>query len=357
MKILHVIEPMLAEYAAGEDVYETVMNHHNGLTFAELKYDGYRMQLHKKGSELKAFTRNLNDVPLQIYPELASSIRNLPDCVLDCELNGGIGHTGFKAVKGRFRFKETDMNKYKKKADLKKKLELRVFDVLNFDGKWLMNQPLIERRMVTEKIDEARIKPGMQWKVSSPGRLEELFNEIVEKKNEGLVCKNPFSFYVPKARGTDWIKLKKFETLDLVLMGAYLADGQISQLLCGCYNEEKKAYETLAKVNAKREGLSAQVAGLLKGKFIITKPSAYLLSPRIKEKDIPNVYVSPEDSIVMEIKAMNIQHGRNWHSCGFDGDKSYSLRISWAKQIRDDKKPHQATTAGYVAKLYEMQEA
>src|SRR3989338_9810738 len=100
-KLLTPIEPMLASYAAGEDVYNDILQKHNGLTYAELKYDGYRLQLHKKRTEVKGFTRSLNEVPLDVYPELTDSIKNLPDCILDCELNGGIGHNGFKVIQKR----------------------------------------------------------------------------------------------------------------------------------------------------------------------------------------------------------------------------------------------------------------
>ncbi len=356
MRLLKPIEPMLAVYAGGENVYQDILNRHHQLTFAELKYDGYRLQLHKKGSIIKGYTRNLNDVPLDIYPELSSSLSSLPNCILDCELNGGIGHAGFKAVKHRFRSKKTDLTAYEKKADLSKIVELRVFDVLYYGQKWLMELPLSERRNYTERIGEPKIKPGQQWRVDDAKTLESLFESLTESKHEGLVCKDPCSLYLPGNRSGKWTKLKRFETLDLVVLGAYLSNEEISQILCGAYNEESKCFETLAKINAKREGINKVLAELLKGKLQAEIPATVVIHPNAKSEDLPQLYVEPKSSVVVEIKAMNINHGKNEYSCGFDGNRSYSLRIAWAKQLREDKKPSQATTTKAVAELYKIQE-
>lgn len=355
-EILKPIEPMLAAYAAGEEVYSDVINRHSGMTFAELKYDGYRMQIHKRGNKVKAFTRSLNDVPLDIYNELSDSIKNLPDCVLDCELNGGLGHSGFKVVKNRFRSKETSMEKYTEKADISKKLELRVFDVLCLEDKWLMDLPLSERRQHTERINEKRIKPGRQWKIDSAEGLEELFTGLVNKKNEGLVCKNPASLYIPGDRSGEWLKIKKFEPIDVVILGVYMKDENISQLLCGTYNPVANCFETLAKVNAKRGGMNVELERLLKGNLIAEKPYTTILSANAKAEDLPDFYIEPMNSAVVEIKAMNIHYGKNRYSCGFNGLKSYSLRIAWLNELRDDKTPMQASTAKDVELLYRLQE-
>lgn len=356
MEILKPIEPMLAEYAAGEDVFSEIINLHTGVTYPEMKYDGYRLQLHKKGNILKAFTRNLNEAPLEIYQELESSIRNLPDCVIDCELNGGIGHQGFKNVQKRFRLKMPDMKKYKTEVDVKKKLELMVFDTLYFEGKWLLDTPLNLRRTYTEKFNELRIKPSKRWAVSNHEKFENLFEQLIKERNEGLVCKAGYSLYVPGYRGNNWLKLKRFETLDLLLLGVYLENNEISQFLCGSYNDKTKCFETLGKVNAKREGIGKIVYEKLKNKLKKEKPNDILLSPKMKAAEMPQLYLNPKDSIILEIKAMNILKGKNQYSCGLEDGKSYSLRIGWVKCLREDKSSLDATTTKKVAEMYKMQE-
>lgn len=354
MEILKPISPMLAVYAAGSNVYEDVMGHHGNHTLAELKYDGYRMQLHKKGTTTKAFTRNMNEVPLNVYPELAASISNLPDCILDCELNGGVGHSGFKQVKRRFRFKPQDLEKYLKKVSTDIPLELKVFDTLYMEGQWLNDLPLSERRTYVERIEESRITPTQQWRVNEASRLETLFQQLASEKHEGLVCKNPGSFYVPGKRHNDWLKLKKFETLDLALLGVYMKDNKIMQFLCGSYNEDTSSFETLTKVNARRDNIGDRVAGMIE--LEEQRPSSVIISPNAKPAQLPDFYIKPDSSVVIEVMAMNIQRSKNWHSCGLQDKNAYSLRIAWAKQLREDKTPFQSTTTDRVIQMYNFQE-
>lgn len=353
IKIGKAIEPMLAEYSA--DINE-ILKTHNGRTSAELKYDGYRFQLHKKGDIVTAFTRNLKKVHLELFPELSDSIENLPDCILDCELNGGIGHKGFKKVRSRFRH---SVNKKKLEEYLSSgivdnaPLELKVFDVLYWEGKELLNIPLEKRREFTEKIGEKKIAYGRQWQIKNVEGLKDLFDEVTGEKHEGLVCKDYNSLYLPGVRG--WYKLKKFETLDLALLGVYMNDkDEISQALCGTYNPDTRSYEALCKVNAKRQGLNKQIEAMLERKFINRKPRNIKVSEKMKRK--PEFYVVPSSSLVLEVRAMNIMRSKNEYMCGLDDGKSYSLRIGWVYGIRE-KKPKQATTTQQLVKLYKIQEA
>ncbi len=110
------------------------------------------------------------------------------------------------------------------------------------------------------------------------------------------------SLYVAGDKHHDWLKIKKFETFDLAVLGAYMEGDTISQLLCGTYNPLENRYETLAKVNARREGIGEEVKS--KVRFQKRKPSSVCLSPNIKEDEVPNLYVNPERSVVVEVKAM-----------------------------------------------------
>jgi hypothetical protein len=50
-----------------------------------------------------------------------------------------------------------------------------------------------------------------------------------------------------------------------------------------------------------------------------------------------------------------IDYTQNNQTCGRNDTKAYSLRIAYAKDLREDKKPLQATTTQDVAKLYSLQ--
>ncbi|WP_436063606.1 ATP-dependent DNA ligase, partial [Phenylobacterium sp. LjRoot97] len=51
----------------------------------EIKFDGYRVQLHVHGGTPTIFTRNSHDWTAK-FPELAAHLGELPDCILDGEL-------------------------------------------------------------------------------------------------------------------------------------------------------------------------------------------------------------------------------------------------------------------------------
>ncbi len=360
MKI-HPFTPVSSQnpvYLQGEAVYEQVISLHDGTTFAEIKEDGYRLQIHKYKDTVKAFTRSMNEVDLELFPELRKSLMNLPDCILDSEILGKkkVGKKGFDAIKKRFRPKISKKGKEEYLAsDIVKEypLDLRVFDTLYWEGEDLLGYPLIERRAYTESIAETHIIPSKQKSITEPLTLRQWFEKLVGTNYEGLVCKNPDSLYVPDSRTTDWIKLKRAETFDLVVMGVYIEDGRIGQILCGTQNNGR--YETLGKVNAKREGLDALLAPLLQGDFS-SPPSHYNINSQIQKhtEGIPSYYVDP--TVVVEVAAMNLQYSKNWHSCGLDEGKSYSLRIGWLKQIREDKVPSQTTTTQEIIRQYQEME-
>jgi len=354
IEIGKVIPAMKPEYAID---MEAILKEHDYDTWAELKYDGYRFQLHKKGDVISAFTYNQNSIPLDTLPELNSSIKNLPDCILDCELNGGIGHSGFKKVKSRFRHRISN----KRLEDYlisgivdEMPMELKVFDTLYWEGIGLIEMPLRGRREYTEKIDEKKITPSRKWEVRSVEELQNIFDEVTGEKHEGLVCKDPRGIYIPDGRGNGWYKLKKFETLDLLILGAYINNDAVSQFLCGSYNDQTNKYESLGVVNAKREGIGEEAYGMIGSKFRKKRPRNVLTGEKITE---PDFYLAPSDSLVLEVRAMNLNFSRNnKYMCGYDGNKSYSMRIAWAYGIRDTKKAKQSTTTKEIAKLYRLQE-
>ena len=108
----------------------------------------------------------------------------------------------------------------------------------------------------------------------------------------------------------------------------------------------------MGKVNAKREGLGKAAERLIKNKMTEKRPGRISLSPKMKQEEMPDFFIEPKDSIVLEIKAMNILRGKNSYSCGLEDETAYSLRIGWVKGIRQDKKYTDATTTCQIESLY-----
>jgi hypothetical protein len=92
--------------------------------------------------------------------------------------------------------------------------------------------------------------------------------------------------------------------------------------------------------------------------FVKNCPSNIVLNPAIykQELGVPDYFIAPEKTSVVEISAMNFYRSKNWHSCGLDSEgKSYSLRIGWLKSIREDKNYREIATPEFVKTLYDAE--
>ncbi|MGH9273684.1 MAG: ATP-dependent DNA ligase, partial [Acidimicrobiales bacterium] len=85
LAVLHPIEPMLA--ASATDVSDALAK--TGPASVEWKLDGARVQVHRRGSEVRIYTRNLNDITHRL-PGVAAIAQALPaeSVVLDGEVLG-----------------------------------------------------------------------------------------------------------------------------------------------------------------------------------------------------------------------------------------------------------------------------
>jgi len=349
---------------------EQVMVAH-GTTFADMKYDGYRAQIHKAKKKFKIFTRNGNELNYDCYPEIVQVVKSLPPCLIEAELigEGGNHKKVFDNVKKRFRrpgIKQASIDNYLESGIIDSTpLSLRVFETLSFEGKNLMGLTLSERRKYTERFDEQGISPAETQKITSLEQLEKIIDGTFKYKQEGRVCKNPDSLYLPGKRTIDWVKFKRSEPLDLVVVGFYNEKGYnldipFTGVLCATYNEETGKYETMGKISTTRNGLAAEINQQIKGKTTQKQPKDVDFSEKLdlksNRKFIPDWYINPKDSVVLQVKAMNLNYSNNWQSCGLNNGKAFSMRIGFADEVRYDKSSKQATTTQAVEQLYLAQE-
>jgi DNA ligase-1 len=351
MKIGKPIEPMLAYDIGGKDTkFAEVIKKHRGKTLAEIKYDGYRLQVHK-GNETTLFTRGLNSLDIGLFSDVEKQIRNLPKGIYDGEILGlGSRLDAFTAIKKRVRgeVNQTVINQYP--------LQVRFFDVLQLENRELIQSPLTERRRVLENYVE---NISEQFVFEDFRGIKNKFAEVTENDYEGLVCKRPDSEYIIGGRTSDWIKLKKFITLDLVVLGIYAGEGKASKLpfaavLAGTRNKDK--YETIVKVGISNRALIGSLYERIHNGLQQQVPRDIVLSENLQKKTfsrkLPTQYVNPTDSAVLEIKCLDVSRSDNWHSCGFADGEAYSLRIASIERIREDKKIQDATTTQQIAEIY-----
>lgn len=355
------IKTMQPSYADLNEVVEL----HRGSTFAELKYDGYRLQIHK-GEQIRIYTRNANELNYECYPDIMEIVSKLPSCIIDAELVGtGSSHKEvFDNVKQRFRregISQKAVDNYLGSGVVANvPLHLRVFETLNFEGRWLDKLPLEERRKYTEKLGSEGILPSESVRIYSTKDLENLLEDTFKKRQEGRVCKKPGSVYIPGGDGIEWVKFKRYEPLDLVVVGFYTENFRMNipfgSVLCATYNEATGMYETIGKVGVTRNGFADQINNEVKGKLSKGIPGNVVLSEKIsKDKHMPDFFINPDDSVVIEVRAMNLNFSENWHTCGMKNGKAYSMRIGFMQQLRNDKSPKQSTKTSAVQKLYELQ--
>jgi ATP-dependent DNA ligase I len=350
------VKPMLvSETGSGDERYEQVMKYHNNRSFVEVKSDGYRVQVHK-AEEVSLYTRSLNYLSPELFPELAPQLQALPYGIFDGELVGvEDGIKGFNSVKKRVR------GELDKSLVSEYPLQIKFFDVLNLDGDDHTSKPLYQRRQTLEgyvgNISDLQV-------ISEAEVLQQRFDSVIEQGLEGLVCKNPDSGYLIGKRTKDWLKLKDFLSLDLVLLGLYEGEGKASELpfaalLLGTQNNGY--YETITKVGISNKDKIDQIHERVRDSYSTTPSENVVVSDEINKKansrKIPFTYIPPEKSVVVEAEALNITQSKNWHSCGLQehGSKAYSLRIPIVREVRLDKKVKDSTTTKQVKELFEEQ--
>ncbi len=345
---------------------------HGGKTQADIKYNGYRSQLSIEQGRATIRSKSLEELSLENFPEIAPDVKRYKTgaLVFDSELVGAAGGTeGLKAIQTRAKMKHPDA---KTVADYP--LQLRVFDLLYYNGD-VMHKPLQERRHLLEGIVEGKnILLAENRIITREDHLQDWYDEVVqERKEEGIVCKNLTSPYLPGQRSKDWIRLVAYKTLDLVVAGFYKGEGKEAHapfaavLLCA-YNEDTKTFETLVKCGVTgrcRDDLAARLYASRQA----TPPENILFNEKLftkkaYDRKIPFAYIDPKKSLVVTVKSKGgISFSDNWHSCGgidtVSGvmDFAYSLLIPIITTIRDpmDKKPYEATTTQQIAELYAAQ--
>jgi DNA ligase-1 len=197
----------------------------------EDKYDGIRCQLHKVGKRVALYSRDLKEIT-STFLELADSVRGMPsDFILDGEI---VSMRGDEVLP----FAELQKRLGRRQGDLFMRDEVPIkfvaFDLLWLAGSSYLNRPLRERRQALEAVSPIPecLRLARITEANSIEEIESAFDAARSRNNEGLMIKEPASFYTPGRRGLAWLKLKKaFATLDCVVVGAEYGHGKRNKVL------------------------------------------------------------------------------------------------------------------------------
>ena len=342
LALFHPLKFMLASPA--EDAAE-IVGRLGPEVWVEDKYDGIRAQLHKRGSEVRLYSRDLHDISSG-YPEIVGAATPLAwDGILDGEILGWRDGTvlPFIALQGRLGRKAPS------DAILADVPVIYVaFDALALGpggGKPvapLLREPLTERRARLDALDLPLADAGGRFVRShlmvaaDADAVEAAFVDARARRNEGLMVKDPESIYAPGRRGLGWLKMKKaLATIDCVVVGVEVGHGKRHGVLSDyTFAVRDTERDKLVNIGKAYSGLTdAEIAEMTRwfeahtiarfGRFHQVEPTVVV-------------------EIAFDVIVRSARHG-----------SGFSLRFPRIVRLRPDKTADEIDTVATVTALYE----
>jgi DNA ligase-1 len=346
LALFHPLKFMLASPA--EDADEIITRLGNEV-WVEDKYDGIRAQLHKHGSDVRLYSRDLHDISSQ-FPEIVEAARPLGwTGVIDGEIlafKDGLvlPFISLQARLGRKAPSDTIQTEVP--------VIYVAFDLLALgpgddpDGDLtvdpLLREPLRTRRRRLDAIDLPLVEDGGRFTRSflavarDADGLEVAFAEARGRRNEGLMVKDPDSAYSPGRRGLGWLKMKKaLATIDCVVVGVEVGHGKRHGVLSDyTFAIRDESTDKLVNIGKAYSGLTdAEIAEM----------TAWFEAHTIARF---GRYRQVEPTVVVEI-AFDVIVRSKRHGSGF------SLRFPRIHALRPDKTVDDIDTVETVTALYE----
>jgi len=316
IELFRPIKPMLAKTAT--DVEEALAE--LGPTSFEYKLDGIRIQVHKNADKVRVYSRTLNDITAELPTVVdISRIMDMSEVILDGEA------VVLTADKRPVRFQET-------MKGLGGGLPF-FFDILYLDGTSLLDQPYSTRsKVLAEHVPESQRPPRLV--TADAKQAQDFFEAAIAAGQEGLMAKGLESKYEAGRRGGSWFKIKKANTLDLVVLAAEWGHGRrrgkLSNLHLGARDPGNGGFVMLGKTF---KGLTDE---------LLDWQTKQLQEIETHREGIV-VYVRPE--LVVEIAFNGLQESPRYPG-------GLALRFARVVRYRDDKRPEDADTIDTVRKLH-----
>jgi DNA ligase-1 len=311
IELFRPIKPMLAKTAT--DVEEALAE--LGPASFEYKLDGIRIQVHKSADKVRVYSRTLNDITADLPTVVdISRIIDMSEVILDGEA------VVLTADKRPVRFQDT-----------MKGLSGAVpvfFDILYLDGTSLLDQPYSARsKLLPETSRPPRIITGDAQAAQS------FFDAAIAAGQEGLMAKGLESKYEAGRRGGAWFKIKKANTLDLVVLAAEWGHGRRHGKLSNLHLGARDPSGGFVMLGKTFKGMTDELL-----EWQTTKLQ------ELKVREVGQVVeVRPE--LVVEIAFNGLQDSPHYPG-------GLALRFARVIRYRDDKRPEDADTIETVRKLH-----
>jgi DNA ligase 1 len=309
-EIFRPILPMLASTSAS--AAEAVSGFER--SSVEWKLDGIRIQIHRRGEEVRIYTRNLNEIT-ETLPGIVAAALRLPvrQAVLD-------GEALWMSDEGPGSFQHT-VSQIDSDAP-PEGIVTFLFDLLHLDGEDLLDVPLHERAARLAAIaPELKIPSAL---TSDPAEGERVLEAALRAGHEGVVVKDAASVYAAGRRGKAWRKVKPVRTFDLVVLGAEWGHGRrrgwLSNLHLGARDPANDGFVMVGKCF---KGLTDE---------LLRWQTDALLGLEAERRGIA-VLVRPE--LVVEIALDGVQSSTRYPG-------GVALRFARVKRYRPDKSAEEA---------------
>ncbi|CAF0902160.1 unnamed protein product [Rotaria sp. Silwood1] len=359
IELMTPVHPMLAEPCKSVDF--AFKRCPNGF-YAEIKYDGERLQLHKdQTNKFKFFSRSLKPVTEHKIEQISQYVSKAFPKGESLILDGEILLIDRKTKKP---LPFGTLGVHKKKEFSEANEAFFIFDCLYYNGQSLLHKTLKERReILTEHMApiENRILLSELKTINKKSELKHLINFTIAEGLEGLVLKNPDGMYEPNKR--HWLKVKKdylmegtmADTADLVVLGAYYGTGKkgglMSVFLLGCYDPKTVQWYTVAKCgNGFDDATLEKLQHELKPNMtkISKNPNQIPKWLNINRDLVPDfIVIDPKKSPVWEITGAEFSKSKQHTANGI------SIRFPRVTKVRDDKTWKEATDLDYLTVLFE----
>jgi bifunctional non-homologous end joining protein LigD len=177
----------------------------------EIKFDGYRVQVHLRDAAVKVFTRRGNDWTNR-FRKIAADAWNINagSAIIDGEVvvPAANGTTDFSVLQNELKGRS-------------KKIVMVAFDLLYLNGYDLRRLPLFERKALLKKIID---KTDIQFSESFEIVGREMYKHACKTGLEGVVSKVRDSRYL-SGRVNDWVKKTCAQRETLAIAG-FALDGK-----------------------------------------------------------------------------------------------------------------------------------